>query len=197
MDSQSPSLLAWCLFTSSLSVPGLLALPVAVTELARLAGRGGSGPGERSQLMVKTTSLTLAENKRCHQGVSVDDGLSEDICVSTKRGRRVEDNDVGKMNHNRKCERSSVRSFAAAAATDSDVFTSLEIAKSFDFTSEERIYNWLLGSKILCVGDWNAPRRAHKHKGHIPHSQIHFLVDHTTISTDPHRGYDTIPITNA
>ncbi|KAK9136110.1 hypothetical protein Syun_015440 [Stephania yunnanensis] len=47
MDSQSPSLLAWCPFTSTLGVPGLFALPVAVAELARLAGRGGSGPSQK------------------------------------------------------------------------------------------------------------------------------------------------------
>ncbi|KAJ9564681.1 hypothetical protein OSB04_000647 [Centaurea solstitialis] len=32
--------------------------------------------------------------------------------------------------------------FLAVAASDNGVFTSPEIAKSFDFTSEERIYNW-------------------------------------------------------
>lgn len=31
---------------------------------------------------------------------------------------------------------------SAAAASENGVFTSPEIAKSFDFTSEERIYNW-------------------------------------------------------
>ncbi|KAK9121403.1 hypothetical protein Syun_019020 [Stephania yunnanensis] len=36
MDSQSLSLLAWCPYTSTFGVPGLLALPVAVAELARL-----------------------------------------------------------------------------------------------------------------------------------------------------------------
>ncbi|XP_042943361.1 valine--tRNA ligase, chloroplastic/mitochondrial 2 isoform X2 [Carya illinoinensis] len=35
-----------------------------------------------------------------------------------------------------------IRPLAAAAATENGVFTSPEMAKSFDFTSEERIYNW-------------------------------------------------------
>lgn len=30
----------------------------------------------------------------------------------------------------------------AVSASSSDVFTSPEVAKSFDFTNEERIYNW-------------------------------------------------------
>jgi valyl-tRNA synthetase len=30
----------------------------------------------------------------------------------------------------------------AAVAAERDVFTSPEVAKSFDFTSEERIYKW-------------------------------------------------------
>lgn len=34
------------------------------------------------------------------------------------------------------------RFFAVAASSENGVFTSPEIAKSFDFTSEERIYNW-------------------------------------------------------
>ncbi|KAK9154632.1 hypothetical protein Sjap_002112 [Stephania japonica] len=38
--------------------------------------------------------------------------------------------------------RLSRRSLAVAAAAVNGVFTSPEIAKSFDFTSEERIYNW-------------------------------------------------------
>ncbi|KAG6696818.1 hypothetical protein I3842_09G168100 [Carya illinoinensis] len=35
-----------------------------------------------------------------------------------------------------------IRPLAAAAATENGVFTSPEMAKAFDFTSEERIYNW-------------------------------------------------------
>ncbi|KAL1833544.1 hypothetical protein ACET3Z_003195 [Daucus carota] len=34
------------------------------------------------------------------------------------------------------------RLFTASASSESDVFTSPEVSKSFDFTNEERIYNW-------------------------------------------------------
>ncbi|KAK9167463.1 hypothetical protein Scep_002654 [Stephania cephalantha] len=53
-----------------------------------------------------------------------------------------------------KCSRSrlSRRSLAvaAAAATESGVFASPEIAKSFDFTSEERIYNCSADKEMTC-----------------------------------------------
>ncbi|CAJ1947818.1 unnamed protein product [Sphenostylis stenocarpa] len=41
-----------------------------------------------------------------------------------------------------KCNISSIVTFFAASEKENGVFTSPEIAKSFDFTAEERIYNW-------------------------------------------------------
>jgi valyl-tRNA synthetase len=38
--------------------------------------------------------------------------------------------------------RAARRFCAAAVASERDVFTSPEVAKSFDFTNEERIYKW-------------------------------------------------------
>ncbi|XP_066389457.1 valine--tRNA ligase, chloroplastic/mitochondrial 2-like isoform X1 [Miscanthus floridulus] len=38
--------------------------------------------------------------------------------------------------------RCAARRFCAAIASETDVFTSPEVAKSFDFTNEERIYKW-------------------------------------------------------
>ncbi|WVZ61984.1 hypothetical protein U9M48_011786 [Paspalum notatum var. saurae] len=38
--------------------------------------------------------------------------------------------------------RAARRWFCAAVASETDVFTSPEVAKSFDFTNEERIYKW-------------------------------------------------------
>ncbi|CAD6221065.1 unnamed protein product [Miscanthus lutarioriparius] len=38
--------------------------------------------------------------------------------------------------------RRAARRFCAAIASETDVFTSPEVAKSFDFTNEERIYKW-------------------------------------------------------
>ncbi|KAM3366237.1 hypothetical protein ACQJBY_015606 [Aegilops geniculata] len=38
--------------------------------------------------------------------------------------------------------RRAAHRFCAAVASERDVFTSPEVAKSFDFTSEERIYKW-------------------------------------------------------
>ncbi|KAK4581412.1 hypothetical protein RGQ29_024886 [Quercus rubra] len=43
---------------------------------------------------------------------------------------------------NRTRPRPKPKPFSAVAATENGVFTSPEMAKSFDFTSEERIYNW-------------------------------------------------------
>ncbi|RCV09591.1 hypothetical protein SETIT_2G041900v2 [Setaria italica] len=39
-------------------------------------------------------------------------------------------------------QRRASRRFCAAVASEADVFTSPEVAKSFDFTNEERIYKW-------------------------------------------------------
>nr|CAB3451990.1 unnamed protein product [Digitaria exilis] len=39
-------------------------------------------------------------------------------------------------------QRRAARRFCAAVAAEKDVFTSPEVAKSFDFTNEERIYKW-------------------------------------------------------
>ncbi|KAK8458926.1 hypothetical protein SEVIR_2G046000v4 [Setaria viridis] len=39
-------------------------------------------------------------------------------------------------------QRRAARRFCAAVASEADVFTSPEVAKSFDFTNEERIYKW-------------------------------------------------------
>lgn len=43
--------------------------------------------------------------------------------------------------------------YISVAASDNGVFTSPQRAKSFDFTSEERIYNWYFNSYTESVTD--------------------------------------------